>query len=369
MSIDNVFSQREHTDSIQKNKQSLLGKLLESEDLTGINFFNSVKHEVDGPDKMDSNAQSVFFFTDRPTSKTNGHTEFLPATKDAGQLNSITLGKESISGARVLPTAFASPEELAAHKHVQTTEQVQQIYSTKEKFLDDIAKASQESSNHKVAIFIPGFGMTHDQGIATAANLQSQSGLPVVYYSWPSQDKPDVLSYAIDEKKDEESLERHGMEMIESIADKIGPENLVIAGFSQGGKLAIKEAIERQKNNPESKPFYAQIFSRADAPANEFQANIGKIINNAEHTVVLSSPHDRLLLGSATLPSHLSAHNKFKPSWRVGTTTHFEVPEKLNSRFQVIDDSSANNSSINKTFATNHVLNTQAMANWLKSLN
>ncbi len=353
-------------DSTMVAKESPLGNLLDQADsrIAGLNFFNSIRHEKDGTQIAPGTTgiQAVKFFTDRSVSNEKGYLEFLPGSKELNQVNSVISGEMSISDARVLPTAFASPAEEAAHRHLSTRANVQELYQSTDDFLNSIERASKENPKHKIAIVIPGFGMTHDQGIATAANLQAESGLPVVYYSWPSQDKPLVSAYKIDEQKDHVSLSRNGNQMINAIADRIGAENIVIVGFSQGGKMAIEAAIARQgERGAGAKPFYAQVFSRADGPKTEFQANISSILNNAEHTAVFASPHDRLLFGSAFMPHHLE--HGLKPGWRTGASTNYEVPTALASRFQVVDDSNVNNGK------TNHIFNTRGIADWLRNLN
>lgn len=349
-------------DAAMVDEKSPLGNLLDQADskIAGLNFFNSITHVKDGQ-QIGEGAQTVKFFTDRSMSSEKGYIEFLPGSKDVNQVNPLTTGEMSISDARVLPTAFASPAEEASHKHLSTKGNVQRLYQNTNDFLNSIEGASKESPNHKIAIVIPGFGMTHDQGIATAANLQAESGMPVVYYSWPSQDKPLISAYKVDERKDDVSLSTHGNQMINAIADRIGAENIVIVGFSQGGKMAIEAAIARQKEmGAGAKPFHAQVFSRADAPKTAFQSNITSILNNAEHTAIFASPHDRLLFGSAFMPQHLEPG--LKPGWRAGASTNYHVPAALASRFQVIDDSNFNNGK------TNHIFNTGEIANWLKNL-
>lgn len=354
------------SDAIKSETQSPLVNLLDQADskIAGLNFFNSVVHEKDGQQITagTTGAQSVKFFTDRSLSDEKGYLEFLPGSKNGNQLSPVTMGEMSISDARVLPTAFASPAEEAAHRDLSTKASVQELYQNTNDFLDSIQRSSKENPMHKVMVVIPGFGMTHDQGIATAANLQAESGMPVVYYSWPSQDKPLVSAYKVDERKDDLSLARHGNQMIDAIADRIGAENMVLVGFSQGGKMAIEAAIARQeKRGAGAKPFYAQVFSRADEPKSVFQANINSILNNAEYTAVFASPHDRLLFGSAFMPHHLEPG--LKPGWRTGASTDYQVPANLATRFQVIDDSNVNNGK------TNHIFNTSGIADWLKSLN
>ena len=349
-------------DDSMVDKKSLLGNLLDQADskIAGLNFFNSITRERDGQ-QIAEGAETVKFFTDRSVTNEKGYIEFLPGSKDPNKVNPLITGEMSISDARVLPTAFASPTEEASHKHLSTKGNVQGLYQNTNDFLNSIERASKESPNHKVAIVIPGFGMTHDQGIATAANLQAESGMPVVYYSWASQDKPLISAYKIDEQKDNVSLSTHGNQMINAIADRIGAENTVIVGFSQGGKMAIEAAIARQhERGAGARPFYAQVFSRADAPKAEFQSNIRSILNNAEHTAVFASPHDRLLFGSAFMPQHLE--QGIKPGWRTGASTEYDVPIVLASRFQVVDDSNVNNGK------TNHIFNTRGIAYWLKNL-
>lgn len=344
----------------EKKLDSPLAVLLEqaNEKVAGFNFFNSVVHDRDGQQAMPG-SQAVIFFTDRPMSDKKGYIEFLPAGKNPRELEDTTMGQMSVTGARVLPTALASPAEEQAHRGLKTRAQVDQIYKTEEDFLNSIEHASRNNPDHKVGVMIPGFPMSHDQGLATAAALQAESGMPIVLYSWPSEDKPLLSAYNRDERRDDLSLSVHGSKIINDIADRIGPENMVLVGFSQGGKMAIEAAISRNKANEHSKPFFAQVFSRADGPAREFQANISSILSNAEHTAVFVSPHDRLLFGSALMPQH---KEQFKPAWRTGATTNYEVPSELRNRIQVIDDSSVNNG------ATNHIFNTRGIADWLKSL-
>jgi esterase/lipase superfamily enzyme len=352
-----------HTYDNQKelDSSSPLGKLLAEADskVAGLNFFNSIMHDGNAAGTM-AGAQEIKFFTDRPVSNEKGYIEFLPASRNPGQLDSIKMGQVSITDARVLPTALASPQEETEHRNSNTTAHLTQLYGNEEEFLKSIEQASKDSPDHKVAVMIPGFPMTHDQGIATAANLQAESGIPVVLYSWPSQDKPLISAYKGDEKKDELSLALHGNKIINDIANRIGAENMVLIGFSQGGKMAIQAAIARQKETRGAKPFFAQAFSRADGPALEFQENITPILKNAEHTVVLASPKDRLLLGSAFMLQH--EQSPFFPAWRTGSITKYKIPPELTSRFQVIDDSSSNNGT------TNHIFNTHEIAHWLKSL-
>ena len=355
------FEENRYANDKDRRIDSALAMLLEqgNEKVAGFNFFNSIVHDKDGH-RTEPGSQQIKFFTDRPLSDKNGYIEFLPASKNPKELDAVTMGEMSVIGARVLPTALASKEEEAAHRGVKTHAHVDQLYATEEEFLNSIQEKSKNNPDHKIGVMIPGFPMSHDQGIATAAALQAESGMPIVLYSWPSLDKPLLSAFKKDERKNELSLSDHGSKIINEIANRIGPENMVLIGFSQGGKMAIEAAISRNKTNDKAKPFYAQVFSRADGPAREFQANISPILNNAEHTVVFASPHDRLLFGSALMPQHKD--HELKPGWRTGATIQYEVPHELRNRFQVIDDSAVNNG------ASNHVFNTRGISDWLKSL-
>jgi esterase/lipase superfamily enzyme len=330
-------------------------------DLAAVNFFDKVVHEPQSANKAAAD-QSVLFFTDRATSKSSdGNIDKFQPSNVSNTAKEITMGKLAVSNPAVLPSAFAAPAEEKAHAGQTTRMHVQETYSNRNQFLDSVQKQCELSGSRKIGIMVPGFGMTFDQGLSCTAKLQQESGMPMVYDSWPSRDAVKLSAYIADEKNDEKSMKAVGGPMIDAIADRIGANNIVIVGFSQGSKIATQYAIDRQQSsNGTAQPFFAQAFTRSDGARTEFQNNISDVLNNAEHTALYNSPHDRLLIGSASL---LHQHN-FRKEHRTGTglAKDFIVPDNLNDRFEVIDNSSANNG------GSNHIFDSSGVAAWLKTL-
>jgi esterase/lipase superfamily enzyme len=324
-----------------------------------VDFFSTVEHEqAESP--LVGSTEDVLFFTDRPIKfDSNGQVlKFLP-----GELNNaVTLGQISVNNAKVLPHGIAPPDELNEHiqNNIVTTMQVNETYKDLESFLDKIDVAIKQSTAQKVCIFIPGFSMTFDQSIASAGALQKYSKIPVVLYSWPSQDSPFVWSYFADQSLNERSLSLNGSKMMDAITNRFGADKVILVGFSQGAKLAVQYALERQNaaQGRNLDPFFAQVYSRADLPRGDFQENLPDILNNARTTALFVSTRDRLLL----LSGHILHRRMLSASDRTGSATRhdFIVPAEFEESLHVIDDSISNNK------ITNHTFNARGIANWLE---
>ena len=321
-----------------------------------LNLFDKVVHH-DFDDPATAGAVPVLFFTDRAAErnadgKIGG---FLPSNIPNSE-NEVTMGRMAGGNPGVLPGAFASPSELAAHSGKATEIQVQETYD-RNKFLDEVASLSQNSKDHKIAVVVPGYGMNFDTGASSAAELQRLSNIPVVYYSWPSRDLPTIKAYKADERNDSQSMKNVGGPMIDAIAQRIGPENVISVGFSQGGKILTEYINNRQhESGGKAEPFYAQVLVRSDGARSEVSNNLSAVINNAEHTALINSLDDRLLKGSGLVlhPGELRTGT--------GLAKDFPVPLSLQNKFQVIDNSRQNNGT------TNHIFDAEGVADWLKGL-
>lgn len=330
--------------------------------VSSVDFFTSVEHDESGT-SLEGSTELVQFFTDRPLKiDSNGQVmKFLSGGLEA-QPGELTMGRISVHNAKVLPTGIAPPDELKEHheRNASTSIKINETYRNLDRFLDEIEKTCNDSSAQKVCIFIPGFCMSFDQSIASAGALQKYSGIPVILYSWPSQDSPFVWNYFVDASCNERSLSQNGSKIIDAIASRIGAEKMILVGFSQGAKLAAQYAVHRQTSNEHAEPFYAQVLSRADQPEGDFQNNLPSILSNAKSTALFVSRSDHLLLVSG----HLLHRRLFTASRRAGSATQdkFVVPAELEESLHVIDDSSSNNR------ITNHTFNARGIANWLNSL-
>lgn len=331
---------------------------------SSVDFFTSVEHESSDR-TFDTKAEQVLFFTDRPiVSDGNGQVlKFLSGSSEA-QRSDVTMGQISVNNAQVLPSGIAPPEELHERNlsTAITSIQVNDTYQDLERFLNEIEKTCKESAPRKVCIFIPGFCMSFGQSIASAAALQKYSNIPVILYSWPSQDLPFIWNYFNDSKLNERSMSLHGSKMIDAITKRIGAEKIILVGFSQGAKLAVQYALKRQHSAQGEipTPFFAQVLSRADQSCGDFQDNLPTILNNSTATALFVSKQDRLLLVSG----HLLHGRLLVASKRTGSISpdEFEVPDHLEETLHLIDDSGSDNK------ITNHTFNARGIANWLTTL-
>lgn len=331
--------------------------------VSSVDFFTTVEHDANVT-LRDGATEQVQFFTDRPIkfNEDGSVVKFLSGGLEA-QPAELTMGRISVHNAKVLPTGIAPPDELKEHgqENSATSIQINDVYRNLDRFLDEIERTCNESDAKKICIFIPGFCMSFDQSIASAGALQKYSKIPVVLYSWPSQDSPFVWSYFADASCNEKSMSQNGSKIIDAIANRIGAEKVVLVGFSQGAKLAVQYAVERQSSAAGADPFYAQIFSRADQPQGDFQTNLPVILNNAKSTALFVSRNDHLLLVSG----HLLHRRLFAANKRIGSVSYdkFVVPAEFEQALHLIDDSASNNK------ITNHTFNARGIANWLNSLN
>jgi esterase/lipase superfamily enzyme len=343
----NALIDRRSLDLAESDK-SLLNDLFQPEDgrvhrgLAAEGFRARIFGNSDSADT----AQTIEFFSDRPTvrDQLNHILSFLPGAAD-NEEPELNMGqvKVSKSTADIIPPG--SPP---------TTWEMQDNFASREEFLNSIEQKWKENPQHKICVFIPGFSTSFDHAASTAAALQRDTGIPVVLDSWPSNELKTVTGYIADEDSDEASLKNVGGPMIDAIADRIGAHNLILVGFSQGSKVAIHYAIDRQRRlEGYSDPLYAQVFQRADEQLQEFKGQFKTIIANADHTAIFTSPEDRALRASGKLHWNRRTGN--------ATPEDFSLTPELKSKFKVVDSSYMNNGLVN------HVFDTKGLAKLLRS--
>lgn len=174
-------------------------------------------------------------------------------------------------------------------------------FSSMDEFLDSVQKAIEASPNGEVAVYVPGYFNSFEDGIAGGAELGSYLKCPVITYSWPTPKGkiPTPLSYHVAEGNVAWSQEAF-THFIKALVERF-PGKVNIVCHSMGSRLVSGALLDLHQAGLKPKSIKEVVFSSADFDSRTFSNRIAQALPLAMRIRFYVSPKDKALKASKWL--------------------------------------------------------------------
>lgn len=214
---------------------------------------------------------------------------------------SHTMGE--LEGPNILRLEFR--EDQAKHVVLLKT----QTY-TQTTFFKELSSRVDQSNKKEVLVFVHGFNTDFETAARRTAQLAYDLALkgPAVLYSWPSQDRINIVDYNRDLRNSELSTP-HFREFITQLASHTGATTINVIAHSMGNRVLVHGLALTPNSTPvQPTPHIRQIALLApDIDAAEFRQLATALRSTAEHITLYASSKDGALQASARLAGYTRA--------------------------------------------------------------
>ena len=170
-------------------------------------------------------------------------------------------------------------------------------------FFKQLADEQHQKNTKQVIVYVHGYDCSIDVASRVAARMGHEMQLPVVLFSWPSRRNP--LTYTADECNAEWSSFQLS-DVLQDIATKLGPNNLILVGHSMGCRI-LCWSLQHSKAMGELPPgkFRHIFLCSPDMDAQVFQKYSPIFTATSEDTRVFASYKDVRLIISKLLHGNI----------------------------------------------------------------
>lgn len=165
-------------------------------------------------------------------------------------------------------------------------------------FYEEMSADVQRSGRHSALVFVHGFGTTFEDAALRTGQMAFDLKYdgPAVMFSWPSNGKPDPISYGYDENNVDWAIP-HLEEFLNKVCERTGVMHLDLVAHSMGNRAltrALNEIAERREGA--SRTTREVVLTAPDIDAEVFERDIApRLITSDQHVTLYASASDHPL--------------------------------------------------------------------------
>jgi esterase/lipase superfamily enzyme len=261
-------------------------------------------HSLNGTVKLEDRHQDsvfvpVFYITSRKAEKEPGYS--------TDRSDSLDFGRCTVT----LPTSFKEGPDPGltgdlGYKVKDGSHQIRvaapERFDNTDDFISAVKSVQDKRSDKRVIVFVHGYNCSFEKAMKIGSKLSYGTTLPVIVYSWPSQNH--ILAYSADECNAEWSA-LDFEHILNLLSQKFGTENLTLISHSMGCRIIVwalnpySNTLATQAANPERLQHI--FFSCPDIDKDTFAKYYSRIANASKDTKIFVSSKDMRLAISQAL--------------------------------------------------------------------
>lgn len=146
---------------------------------------------------------------------------------------------------------------------------------SEEDFFSSLSSKIKTSKGKQALVFVHGYNVSFADAARRTAQLSNDLGFDgaPVFFSWPSQNKEDIISYITDETSEEWSVP-HLKSFLKDVSKRTGAETIFLIAHSMGTRALSSALREIASEKPSKKMFKEIVLAAPDIDAEVFQRDI-----------------------------------------------------------------------------------------------